>query len=106
MSQNMLFFQGILKFFFSFQENIRWPPWVDFITILSHLALTVSCSMSFYIYYWKHGMPKQGMTSRMTQLKRWMNLSSDNNGDDRGELVLPDMEKMMEMEVMLETDSK
>ena len=51
-------------------------------------------------------MPKQGMTSRMTQLKRWMNLSSDNNGDDRGELVLPDMEKMMEMEVMLETDSK
>ena len=33
----------------------EWPPWVDTVTGLSHLTLTVSCSPTFYIYYALYG---------------------------------------------------
>ena len=32
-----------------------WPAWVDTVTGLSHLTLTVSCSSSFYIYFALYG---------------------------------------------------
>ena len=48
-------------------------------------------------------MPKQGMARRMTQVKRWMKPSPDNGRENRGELALPDMENLMEMEVTVET---
>ena len=35
-----------------------WPPWVDLVTVISHLALTISCSLSFYIYYAQYGATK------------------------------------------------
>ena len=40
-----------------------WPPWVDTVTGLSHLTLTISCSPSFYIYYALYGTRnKEGNT--------------------------------------------
>jgi len=41
-----------------------WPPWVDLVTAISHLALTTSCSISFYIYYAKYGANKKDITTR------------------------------------------
>ena len=35
--------------------DFNWPPWVDLVTTFSHLAITISCSLSFYIYYAKYG---------------------------------------------------
>jgi len=35
--------------------TLYWPPWMDMVVIFSHLALTTSCSLSFYIYYAKYG---------------------------------------------------
>ena len=40
-------------------QDFEWPSWVDVFTIISHLALTISSSLSFYIYYGKYGKPNQ-----------------------------------------------
>jgi len=32
-------------------KTFYWPLWVDLVTVISRLALTISCSLSFYIYY-------------------------------------------------------
>ena len=32
-----------------------WPGWVDLVASVSHLALTVSSSLSFYIYFALYG---------------------------------------------------
>ena len=36
----------------------HWPNWVNFVTTISHLTLTISCSFNFYIYYFKHKEPR------------------------------------------------
>ena len=38
-----------------FVQQFPWPLWVDTVAVVSHLALALSCSLSFYIYcalYW------------------------------------------------------
>ena len=40
-------------------QDFQWPVWVDLGTTFSHLALTVSCSISFYIYAAKYGANRQ-----------------------------------------------
>jgi hypothetical protein len=42
---------------------------VDVFTIISHLALTISCSLSFYVYYGKYGAPKKGVHHRIATLR-------------------------------------
>ena len=36
-------------------QNFFWPRWVDVVVVVSHLALTVSSSLSFYIYFVLYG---------------------------------------------------
>ena len=36
-----------------------WPAWVDTVSGLSHLTLTISCSPSFYIYFALYGTRNQ-----------------------------------------------
>ena len=36
-------------------EEFSWPPWVDMVTVASHLTLTISSSLSFYIYFLLYG---------------------------------------------------
>ena len=36
-------------------EEFSWPPWVDMVTVVSHLTLTISSSLSFYIYFLLYG---------------------------------------------------
>ena len=31
-------------------QHFVWPLWIDTVAVVSHLALAVSCSLSFYIY--------------------------------------------------------
>jgi len=40
-----------------------WPPLMDAVVIISHLALTTSSSLSFYIYYAKYGSPGRAQSS-------------------------------------------
>ena len=42
----------------SLLKTFYWPPWVDLVTVISHLALTISCSLSFYIYYGQYRADK------------------------------------------------
>jgi len=50
-------------------QNIPWPPWVRMVTMISHLALTLSCSLSFYIYYAKYGTGRKGLRRRLTGIR-------------------------------------
>ena len=36
-------------------QDFSWPGWVDLVASVSHLALTVSSSLSFYIYFALYG---------------------------------------------------
>ena len=36
-------------------EEFSWPAWVDMVTVVSHLTLTISSSLSFYIYFLLYG---------------------------------------------------
>ena len=36
-------------------EERSWPAWVDMVTGVSHLTLTISSSLSFYIYFILYG---------------------------------------------------
>ena len=36
-------------------EESSWPAWVDIVTVVSHLTLTISSSISFYIYFILYG---------------------------------------------------
>ena len=36
-------------------EEFSWPAWVDIVTVVSHLTLTISSSLSFYIYFLLYG---------------------------------------------------
>ena len=48
-------------------EERSWPAWVDIITGVSHLTLTISSSLSFYIYSILYGSKhKVEKTSRPT----------------------------------------
>ena len=40
-------------------KDFLWPQWLDLVTTFSHLSLTISCSLPFYIYYFKRGPKKQ-----------------------------------------------
>jgi hypothetical protein len=62
---------------------------VDVFTIISHLALTISCSISFYIYYGKYGAPNRGMYRRASKLGSFFKpRSRKRNSED---IHLPDM---------------
>ena len=37
-----------------------WPPWVDQVTCLSHLALAFNSSVNYYIYYFKRQSLRRG----------------------------------------------
>ena len=84
-------------------KDIPWPPWVDMVTIISHLALTISCSLSFYIYYGKYGKPKQGMNRRVTKIWNLVKSSSQNSNKDTEAMALPDMDDFEENEILMET---
>ena len=36
-------------------QNFTWPRWMDTVAVVSHLALTISSSLSFYIYFVLYG---------------------------------------------------
>ena len=38
----------------SYLEDQPWPLWLDVVVELSHLALSISCSLNFYIYIIKY----------------------------------------------------
>ena len=73
------------------------------VTIISHLALTTSCSLSFYIYYGKYGAPKQGMHRRLTKISNLIRVSSKNSSKDGEAMALPDMENFVENEISMDT---
>ena len=70
-----------------------WPPWLDMISVISHLALTISCSLSFYIYYGKYGLRRKLARMRflMKPLRR-QQLVMENMED----LILPDMSNLVD----------
>ena len=35
-------------------EEQPWPLWLDVVVELSHLSLSLSCSLNFYIYIFKY----------------------------------------------------
>ena len=35
------------------QEDVPWPPWVEYVTCLSHALTTFNSSVNFYIYIFK-----------------------------------------------------
>ena len=86
-------------------QDIPWPPWVDMFTIISHLALTLSCSISFYIYYGKYGAPKQVMNRRLTKFRSLIRPTNNNKEMEEGvEMMgLPDMDNLVENEMTLNT---
>ena len=77
-------------------QVIPWPAWVDTVTIISHLALTISCSLSFYIYYGKYGAPKQVLNRKMTKMKKLLKTSTeDRHREEYAEdMTLPDMNEI------------
>ena len=79
-------------------QDIPWPPWVDMFTIISHLALTISCSISFYIYYGKYGAPKQVMNRRLTKFRSLMRSPNRINhiGEDVEMMAMPDIDNLVE----------
>ena len=34
-------------------QEVLWPPWVEYVTCLSHLLTTFNSSVNFYIYMFK-----------------------------------------------------
>jgi hypothetical protein len=36
------------------QEDLVWPPWVQYTTHFSHLLTVINSSVNFYIYFLKH----------------------------------------------------
>ena len=70
---------------------------MDVFTIFSHLALTTSSSLSFYIYYGKYGSPNKGVHQRIGKLRnalkiRRVSFISDTNTNRYSEDIhLPDM---------------
>ena len=36
------------------QEDLVWPPWVQYTTFISHLLTVINSSVNFYIYFLKH----------------------------------------------------
>ena len=44
-------------------EESPWPAWVDIVTVVSHLTLTISSSLSFYIYFILYGEKHKVNTS-------------------------------------------
>ena len=88
-----------------FFQDIPWPPWVDMFTIISHLALTLSCSISFYIYYGKYGAPKQVMNRRLTKFRSLIGPpnNSKHMEEDVDMMALPDMDNLVENEITLDT---
>ena len=75
------------------------------VTIISHLALTLSCSISFYIYYGKYGAPKQVMNRRLTKIRSLIRLPNKNKymEGDAEMVTLPDMENLVENDITLDT---
>ena len=76
-------------------------------TIISHLALTISCSLSFYIYYGKYGAPKQVLNRRMTKFRNMIRTFTNEkheqeNADD---MNLPDMSNFLDIENENTTDT-
>ena len=69
------------------------------ISILSHLALTISCSLSFYIYYGKYGLKRRltRMKFLMKPLTRQQTVSG--NLED---FVLPDMDNLGENDTSID----
>ena len=50
-------------------KDFLWPQWLDLVTTFSHLSLTISCSLSFYIYYFKRGPKKQVLCTESKKLQ-------------------------------------
>ena len=75
------------------------------VTIISHLALTLSCSISFYIYYGKYGAPKQVMNRRLTKIRSLIRLPNKNKymEGDAEMVTLPDMDNLVENDITLDT---
>ena len=75
------------------------------VTIISHLALTLSCSISFYIYYGKYGAPKQVMNRRLTKFRSLIRPTNNNKEMEEGvEMMgLPDMDNLVENDINLDT---
>ena len=75
-------------------------------TIISHLALTLSCSISFYIYYGKYGAPKQVMNRKLAKIRLVIKTLTNEKCEEREETInLPDMNNFLAEEntAMLET---
>ena len=74
-------------------------------TIISHLALTISCSLSFYIYYGKYGAPKQVLNRRMTKFRNMIRpFARDKQREEDAETMgLPDMDNLVDNEMTMDT---
>ena len=44
-----------IRLHWAMTEERSWPAWVDMVTVVSHLTLTISSSLSFYIYFILYG---------------------------------------------------
>ena len=45
---------GVLYIICLAQEDLVWPPWVQYTTHFSHLLTVINSSVNFYIYFLKH----------------------------------------------------
>ena len=50
--RNKIFQSNLI--FTSVQTILDWPPWLNYVTCISHLLTTLNSSVNFYIYFLKH----------------------------------------------------
>ena len=77
---------------------------MDVFTIISHLALTISCSISFYIYYGKYGAPNKGMYRRVSKLVSFF--KPPNRKSISEDIHLPDLHTFEMNELQSKQDHK
>ena len=95
----------VFSFYGATLEEQPWPLWLDMISIISHLALTISCSLSFYIYFGNYGLKRRlaRMRFQLQPLTRAQQVPGN-----LGDLILPDMDNLGDNETSVENllDSK